>query len=294
MEVKESMMMKKIRDVFAIILAFATVLFVFAGCEQGTEDPYPYGEKNYIFANADRTDVKDTAGKLAFTRLDKLKSNFELGKDDALIISIEADGYSVTEDIVIKKTGDTVKISLTVDNTENKALPESERSVTTTEYDRVNVVFAMGIRTYALMSADGSEYILAKDETGNPYGNDSYLMSNSQKTVITNYAGASDYSRIIELKANFDAGKDDAIRIATESGDSIVFEDVIVKMVGDGMQIMCIVRKTADKNVYQQYQTVSVKVYSSIAVELVDGIRTYKLINDSGSEYIIARHIIYS
>ncbi len=122
---------------------------------------YPYGKDSYLIVSSDRTSVKNAAGAEDFSRLMEFCSNFQNGKEDSIRIVTTFAGYPVTEDVVIVKEGDRVKIVLTLDNTQNPLLSQAD-PIVSISYDRIDCPIISGVRRFTLQDNKGVTYTLAK------------------------------------------------------------------------------------------------------------------------------------
>lgn len=124
---------------------------------------YPYSQDSYMQISVDRETFTTYSGSSAdaFERLTEFFDNVNSRVADKLRFELSYSGYRVIEDL----TYDGNSLTLTIDNTKNKTLAESERIKTTKEYDYCEKSVASNVEYYKVMTENNGiieEYVIAK------------------------------------------------------------------------------------------------------------------------------------
>ncbi len=114
--------------------------------------------------------------------------------------------------------------------------------------------------------------------------------------TVTNFAGATDFSRLDAFYDNFQKGNNDAIimHYASKVEGRTVFLEIILECTESSRKITVISDSRKDKFLLKDEHVVTTVEYNDMSVGLVSGVRMYKLIKADGSEYILAKRVLYS
>ncbi len=128
-----------------------------------------------------------------------------------------------------------------------------------------------------------------------PYDESSYLTVAPDRMTVTNYAGSTDFSRLLKFKENLDMGQEDSIRMVSSVNGYTVVEDLKVEKVNGTLRITLTTDNTKNKMLDKDKRVKTVEEFEALNVGLEAGVRIYKLVGGNDDrEYVLAKHVLYN